>query len=73
MSRRLLAALALLPATFFLGGTANAECVAPDVCYRNVVLFEGCVPLPDGGCRPVVVQAPLCWGGSMWTLQTIFC
>jgi hypothetical protein len=73
MSRRLLAAVALLSASFFSGGTANAACVAPDVCYRNVTLVEECVPLPDGGCRPVVVQAPLCWGGSMWTLQTIFC
>ena len=66
MSRRLLAATALLAAAF-LGGPASAGCVATDVCYRNVVLYEDCLPLPDGGCRPVRVEAPLCWGGSMWT------
>ena len=67
MSRRLLAAVALLSASFFSGGTANAECVARDVCYGNVVLYQDCIPLPDGGCQPVVVQAPLCFGGSFWT------
>lgn len=66
MSRRLLAATALLAAAF-LGGPADAGCVAPDVCYGNVTLYEDCIPLPDGGCRPVKVEAPLCWGGSMWT------
>lgn len=66
MVRRLLVAGALLSAAF-LGGSAHAGCVAPDVCYRNVTLYEDCVPLPDGGCRPVSVEAPLCWGGSMWT------
>lgn len=66
MSRLLLAAAAQLSAAF-LGGSANAGCVAPNVCYRGVVLFQDCVPLPDGGCRPVTVEAPLCFGGSMWT------
>ena len=66
MTRRLLAATALLSAAFF-GGTANAGCVAPDVCYGNVVLVDECVPMPDRTCTPVVVEAPLCWGGSMWT------
>lgn len=66
MTRRLLAATALLSAAFY-GGTANAECVAPDVCYGNVTLVEACVPQPKGPCQTVVVEAPLCWGGSMWT------
>ena len=67
MTRRLLTVAALLSVSFLGGGSANAECVAPDVCYRNVVIYQDCVPLPDGGCRPVTVEAPLCWGGRMWT------
>ncbi|HWL35959.1 MAG TPA: hypothetical protein VNQ77_07175 [Frankiaceae bacterium] len=70
MVRRLLAVGALLSAVF-LGGAAHAECVAPEACYRNVVLYQDCVPRPEGGCTPVTVEAPLCWGGSMWT--TVFC
>ena len=67
MSRPLLAAAALLSAAW-LGGSAHAECVTGDVCYRNVVVYQDCVPLPDDGCQPVTVQAPLCWGGSMWSV-----
>lgn len=66
MTKRLLAAAALLSAVSF-GGSANAGCLAPDVCYGNVVLLETCVKQPTGPCVPVVVEAPLCWGGSMWT------
>lgn len=60
-------AAAALAAGALLSGTANAGCVAPDVCYGNVTIVDECVPLPGGGCRPVHVEAPLCWGGSMWT------
>lgn len=67
MTRRLLTAAALLSVSFLGGGSASAECVAPDVCYREVVLAEECVPQPKGPCKTVVVSAPLCFGGSMWT------
>lgn len=66
---RPLAAAALISAAF-LGGTANAECLARDVCYRNVTLVDECVPVTGSGCTPVRVDAPLCWGGSMWTTVT---
>lgn len=67
---RPLAAAVLLSAAF-LGGTADAGCVAPDVCYRNVTLVDECIDVTDAGCTQVRVEAPLCVGGSMW--ETVFC